>query len=150
MHADKKGKTGKVDVVGVRDRYTCQVTTSPVPETTAARLCNFVERHVHPDAVKHTDENKAYNNLDNHDTVCHSVGEHVRGEIHTGGMESFWALVRCGYKGTFHHISPQHLHRYIDEFAGRLNDRYRDTIDMMRVLVTKMVRKRLKYVQLVS
>ena len=66
-HADKKCKTGKVAVVGIRDRHTGQVTASPVPETTAARLCNFVERHVHPDAVKYADENKAYNNLDNHD-----------------------------------------------------------------------------------
>ena len=55
-------------------------------------------------------------------------------------MESFWALVIRGYKGTFHYISSKHLHRYINEFAGRLNNRYRDTIDMMRVLVTNVVR----------
>ena len=65
------------------------VTASPVPEITAARLCNSVERHIHPDADKYTDENKTYNNLDNHETVCHSVGEHVRGQVHPGGIESF-------------------------------------------------------------
>ena len=149
-HADKKGKTGKMAVVGIRDRHTGQVTASPVPETTAARLCAFVERRVHPDAVKYTDENRAYNALDHHETVCHRVGEYVRGQVHTNGIESFWALLRRGHKGTFHQISPQHLHRYIDEFAGRLNNRYRDTIDMMGVLVTNTVGKRLKYVQLVG
>ena len=113
-HADKKGKTRKVAVVGVRDQHTDKVTTSPVPETTAARLYRFVERHIHPDADKYTDENKAHNNPDNHETVCHSAGEHVRGQVHTVGIGSFWTLVNCGYKGMFHYISPQHLHGCIN------------------------------------
>ena len=65
-------------------------------------------------------------------------------------MESFWALLRRGYHGTYHWMSPKHLHRFVNEFAGRLNERFRDTADMMAVLARHMVGKRLTYAQLVA
>ena len=40
---------------------------------------------------------------------------------HTNGIESFWAMLKRGYHGTFHHLSAKHLQRYIDEFATRHN-----------------------------
>ena len=149
-HADKKGKNKKVAVVGVRDRKTGQVTAKPVPETTAARLCNFIEKHVKPSAMKYTDESRAYAGLEHHETVNHGDGEYVRGKVHTNGIESFWALLRRGYYGTFHHITPKHLHRYVNEFAGRLNNRFCDTVDMIRVLAKNAVGKRLTYSHLVN
>ena len=70
-----------------------------------------------------TGENGAYNSLDSHETVNHGDGEYVRGEgPHTTGQNRFWASVRRGYNGTFHRIEPKHLHRYVNEFAGRLSD----------------------------
>ena len=51
----------------------------------------------------------------------HSVGEYVRGQIHTNGIESFWALLKRGYIGTFHHFTWKHLHRYLAEFETRYN-----------------------------
>ena len=42
---------------------------------------------------------------------------------HTNGIESFWALLKRGYHGTYHHMSEKHLNRYVGEFAGRHNDR---------------------------
>ena len=149
-HADKKGNIKKVAVVGARDRKTGQVTAKPVPETTAARLCNFIEKHVKPSAMIYTDENRAYASLEHHKTVNHSDGEYVRGDVHTNGIESFWVLLRRGYYGTFHHISPEHLHRYVDEFVGRLNNRFRDTIDMMKALTKNAVGRRLTHSRLVS
>ena len=44
-----------------------------------------------------------------HEAVKHSAGEYVRGQAHVNGLESFWALLKRGYHGTYHHISPQHL-----------------------------------------
>ena len=97
-----------------------------------------------------TDENRAYNSLDNHETVNHSDGEYVRGKVHINGMESFWALVRRGYNGTFHRIEPKHLHRYVNEFAGRLGMRALGTVGKMRTIVQNLVGKRLTYEQLVA
>ena len=52
---------------------------------------------------------------------------------HTNGIESFWAMLKRGYVGTYHRMSPKHLHRYVGEFSGRHNVRTADTIDQMVV-----------------
>ena len=132
------------------DRATGTVRAVPVLETTAARLGNFIESNVAKGAKAFTDENKAYGNLDNHETVNHGEGESVRREVHVNGVESLWALVRRGYNETFHRIDPKHLHRYINEFTGRLNMRIPDTINKMCVVARNMVGKRLTYRQLVA
>ena len=149
-HADKKCRTKKTAVVGIRDRETGTIRAVPVPETTAARLIQFVESNVDPEAEKFTDENRAYADLKNHHTVNHGDGEYVRGEVHINGIESFWALVRRGYNGTFHHIEPKHLHRYINEFSGRLSDSVAGTVEKMGNIVRSLVGKRLTYRQLVA
>ena len=100
--------------------------------------------------MKYTDESRAYACLEHHETVNHSNGEYVRDRVHTNGIESFWAHLRRGYYGTFHRISPEHLHRYADEFASRLNNRFRDTIDMMKILAKNAVGRRLTYPRLVN
>ena len=74
-----------------------------------------------------TDEHKGYKGLDthlNHFTVKHSAGEQVsENGASTNDLESVWALMKRGYKGVYHHWSKKHLHRYIDEFAFRLDSR---------------------------
>ena len=136
--------------MGVKDRGTGTVRARPVSDTTADTLGGFVDGNVVRDAVKYTDDNSAYNHLTNHHTVNHKAGEYVRGKAHTNGIESFWALLRRGYHGVFHHISFKHLHRYVNEFAGRLNIRNMDTMDMMGSIVCGMVGKRLMYKSLVA
>ena len=85
-----------------------------------------------------------------HEAVNHSVSEYVRDQAHTNGIESFWASQKRGYHGTFHHISPKHLHRYVNEFATRHNMRPKDTEAMMADTVARMVGKRLMYRDLVA
>ncbi len=46
-------------------------------------------------------------------------------------MESFWAILKRGFYGTYHRMSPKHLDRYVCEFAGRHNRRLDDTIDQL-------------------
>ena len=45
---------------------------------------------------------------------------------------------------------PKHLHRYVDGFAGRLNNRFCDTIDVMKSVAKNTVGKRLTYSRLVD
>ena len=47
-------------------------------------------------------------------------------------------------------MSAKHLDRYVGEFAGRHNDRERDTIDQMASIAQGMVGKRLKYKDLIA
>ena len=99
----------------------------------------------------YTDQHRAYQGAPfDHETVNHSVSEYVRDQAHTQGIESFWATLKRAYHGTYHHLSPKHLQRYVSEFAAKHNIRDRDTIDQMNAVVAGMVGKRLMYRDLTS
>ncbi len=54
-----------------------------------------------------------------HETVNHGRGEYVRGDVHVNTAESYFAPLKRGVMGTFHHLSKKHLHRYCNEFSFR-------------------------------
>jgi hypothetical protein len=58
-----------------------------------------------------------------HQTVNHSIGEYVRGEVHTNTIEGYFSVLKRGIMGTYHHVSPRHLKRYLAEFDFRYNER---------------------------
>jgi transposase-like protein len=140
-----RGAVGKAAVVGAKDRETNQVAAKVVESTDADTLQGFVEQHAAEGATVYTDEAAAYEGLPNHAAVKHSVGEYVRGQAHTNGIESFWSMLKRGYYGTYHKMSPKHLNRYVKEFEGRHNVREIDTAEQMGGLVAGMAGKRLRY-----
>ena len=79
-----------------------------------------------------------------HKVVRHSVGL-VDGQAHVNGLESFWAMLKRGYHGTFHHFSAKHLDRYVSEFAGRANARDLDTLNQMALMGRGRVGRRFTY-----
>ncbi len=144
------GPTGKTAVVGVKDRKTGQVAARVVRRTDGETLKGFVHEHTAEGAQVFTDEAAAYQGLPNHETVKHSVGEYVAGRVHTNSIESFWSMLKRAHKGTFHKLSPKHLQRYVNEFAGRENMREHDTIAQMAILTAGLAAKRLQYRDLVA
>src|SRR5690606_21446743 len=58
-----------------------------------------------------------------HETVNHGAGEYVRGDAHTNTIEGYFSVLKRGIVGTFHHVSQQHLKRYLAEFDFRYNER---------------------------
>ena len=58
-----------------------------------------------------------------HEVVNHRIGEYVRGDAHTNTVESYFAVLKRGITGTYHHVSQQHLKRYLAEFDFRYNER---------------------------
>ena len=158
-HARKKlragrGPVGKTAVVGAKDRETNRVTARVIERTDGATLNSFVDESADPEAKVYTDGSSAYKGRRNHESVAHSAGEYVRylkeGKIHTNGVESFWSMLKRGYYGVYHRMSPKHLQRYVNEFAGRHNLRDRDTIDQMNAVVCGLVGKRLLYRKLTA
>lgn len=146
-----RGPSGKTAVVGVKDRATKQVRAKVTERLDAPSLQGFVVEHTAPDATVYTDEASAYEGLPRpHESVKHSASEYVRGQIHTNGVESFWSMMKRGYIGIYHKMSPKHLHRYVSEFAGRHNDRESDTADQMCSLVRGMAGKSLTYDELIA
>ena len=69
---------------------------------------------------------------------------------HTNGIESFWALLKRGYYGTYHKMSVKHLARYVNEFSGRHNIRSEDTITQMNIIAKRMAGNKLRYEDLVK
>ena len=154
-HASKKlnagrGTVGKTAVIGMKNRDTNRVQAEVVAATNKSTLQGFVTENTTPDAIVYTDEARAYSGLPReHHAVSHSVGEYVRNQVHTNGMESFWSMLKRGHTGTYHKISPKHLHRYVDEFQGRHNARPLDTLDQMVAIVRQSAGKRLRYSDLI-
>ncbi len=154
-HASKKtkagrGPVGKAAVVGLKDRETNKVSAQVVEHTNQATLQAFVNARRADGAKVYTDEHGGYVGLDNHESVKHSVGEYVKDQAHTNGIESFWASLKRGYTGTYHKMSVKHLDRYVNEFAGRHNLREADTLDQMAHVAAGCVGQRLLYQDLIA
>ena len=156
-HAFKKlhvgrGTVGKEAVVGIKDRETGKVVAKHVDRTDSETLQGFVRENVKQGSTVYTDDSRAYMGMKGfeHKAVKHSVGEYVREQAHTNGIESFWSMMKRGYDGTYHKMSPKHLHRYVKEFAGRHNVRGLDTIRQMENLVVNTEGKLLPYKTLVG
>jgi hypothetical protein len=58
-----------------------------------------------------------------HQSVDHTIGQHVVGAVHTNTIEGFWSILKRGVVGTFHKVSKKYLHRYVAEFQFRYNNR---------------------------
>ena len=146
-----RGTVGKTAVVGAKDRKTNKIKAKVVENTDAKTLQKFVVETAANGATVYTDDAAAYKGMPfDHASVRHSVGEYVDGMAHTNGIESFWSMLKRAHKGVYHKISPKHLQRYVNEFAGRHGVREQDTLDQMAVVVRGMNGKRLQYRELVA
>ena len=152
-HASKKlgvkgGVGGKTAVLGMKDRDTKQVAAKVVNRVDSATVEEFVEPKVDEATMVYTDGATALKGREKHEVVKHSVGEFVRGMAHTNGVESFWSMLKRGHTGIYHRMSPKHLQRYVNEFAGRNNLRELDTVDQMAMIARGLDGKTLEYASL--
>lgn len=155
-HSNKKlkagrGAVGKKAVMAVLERGG-RVVALPINSTDRNTLHGVINAAVTKGATVYTDEFRAYLGMEgyNHHTVCHSVGEYVRDQAHTNGVESFWALLKRGYNGIYHHMSPKHLHRYVNEFSFRHNTAQSGTMAFIDMTIEKMLNRRLTYKELTN
>jgi transposase-like protein len=148
----KQGGAGKVAVIGILQNDG-EVRAEPIPNLTARTLQNYVRANAREGATVVTDSFRSYNGLSDaytHLTVNHSVGEYVREQAHTNGIESFWALLKRGHYGIYHFMSPKHLHRYVNEFSFRHNTAQSGTMKFIEMTVSRMIGKRLTYKELIN
>lgn len=155
-HASKKlrqgrGSVGKTPVAGAIDEKG-NVRAMPVPDVSGATLHSFIGQNVAKGSTVVTDNFRSYRGLKGytHLTVNHSVGQYVKDMAHTNGIESFWALLKRGYYGIYHHMSVKHLHRYVNEFSFRHNTAQVDTIDFIGMTAQRIIGKRLTYKELIN
>lgn len=119
-----RGTIGKTAVIGMRERGgRTKARTITVPDT--KNLQAAIHENVEAGSTLHTDEHSGYSGLGlsyGHETINHGAGEYSRNGISTNGIESVWAVMKRGLHGVYHHASPKHIARYVDEFTFRLND----------------------------
>ena len=124
-----------------------KVKAQPVETTNKVSLQGFVADTISLGSTVYTDDALAYRGMANvtHKAVRHSAGQYVDGMAHTNGIESFWSMLERGYVGTCHKMSVKHLHRYVNEFAGRANVRDLDALTQMMILACGIVGKRMRW-----
>ena len=147
------GVPEKAPVIGVKDRETGKVRAKAIAKADGETLRGFVREHAAPGAQVYSDGHGAYTPLEGeyrHNAVQHSVGTYVIEQAHTNGIESFWSTLKRAHKGVYHKISPKHLDRYVQQFAGKHNARDVDTLAQMAAVVAGLVGQRLLYRDLIA
>ena len=145
-----RGAVGKTAVLGLRERGGRTI-AAPVTERTIGNIQGQVHAAVEVGAQLYTDDHIVFDGLDGlffrHESVNHSTGEYARGAANTNSIESVWAVLKRGIHGVYHQVSAKHLHRYVNEFALRLNegDVKIHTIDRLNSFIDCVVGKRLTY-----
>jgi transposase-like protein len=97
-----------------------------VPEVNGANLRQIVTKNVQSGTKVYSDDNYttrfSARDFEN-DSVKHADGEYVRGDVHSNTVEGYFAILKRGIMGTYHHVSQQHLDRYLAEFSFRYSER---------------------------
>lgn len=120
------GSWGKETVFSLVERGG-QVRSIHTPSVTAATLRPILVAQVDRKSFLVTDDAGQYRHMGReffrHETVNHGIEEYVRGEAHTNTVEGYFSILKRGITGTYHHVSQQHLKRYLAEFDFRYNER---------------------------
>lgn len=119
------------------------------PIVTAEELRPIVYKHVYTSATLMTDEALIYpamaGRYKGHEAVKHNKGEYVRGKAHTNTAENYFSILKRGIIGVFHHVSAQHLPKYLAEFDCRYNQRMVSDHERFENILANVVGRRLVY-----
>lgn len=125
-----------------------------VPEVSAKTLRPILLAQVSRKSILVTDDAGQYRHMGQefatHEVVNHGANEYVRGDAHTNTIEGYFSILKRGIVGTCHHVSQQHLKRYLAEFDFRYNERSALGInDAVRAdkLLKGIIGKRLTYLR---
>jgi transposase-like protein len=130
-----------------------KVRSRHVADVTGATLRDTMVDQIDKASYIMTDEAPAYTKIGDdfagHGTVNHSAEEYVRAAFwHTNTVEGYFSILKRGVIGTYHHVSAEHLHRYLGEFDFRYNQRIALGVDddaRMASVAKGVVGKRLTY-----
>jgi transposase-like protein len=141
-----KGEKAMVVALVERDGDVRSISRRTVTEK---NLGQVVRENVDPSARVMTDSFPAYRGLRrhfaDHQAVDHSRQEYRRGDVYTQTVESYFAILKRGINGVYHHVGEQHLHRYLAEFDFRYNRRKVEDGIRAALAIKATEGKRLRY-----
>lgn len=119
-----QGGAGKEIVMSLVERQG-KVRSHHIPNVTGKTLRPIIEAQIHTASDVYTDQGGSYviREFPGHAAVNHSIGEYVRGDVHSNTVEGYFSVLKRGLTGTYHHVSQKHLKRYLGEFDFRYNER---------------------------
>jgi hypothetical protein len=98
-----------------------------IADVTGQTLRPILLKHVSTKSRLMSDTHGGYHHVGklyaDHQMVDHGKDEYVRGDIYSNTAEGYFAILKRGVYGTFHHVSEAHLHRYLAEFDFRYSNR---------------------------
>lgn len=158
MHAAKRekkirgrGAVGKAIVNGMMQRGG-EVRANVVGSVDANTLLPAIRRNVEYGQQVYTDEAAAYSELCL--THLHAAIDHARqyvdGQVHTNGVENFWALLKRALGGTYVAVAPYHLQRYVAEQVYRFNKRLGSDATRFYEAMCRVIGRRLTWRQLTA
>ncbi len=144
----------KVAVLSLVDQATGEVRSQVVPDVTGATLRKVISEQVDmANSSLHTDEAPAYRTfqpeMGEHLTTNHRADEFVRYAdgvmITTNHAEGFFSQLKRSLDGTHHHVSAEHLPRYLAEFDFRYSTRKLSDTARLQRMVDQSEGRRLTY-----
>jgi transposase-like protein len=126
--AGQQGSKGKEPVLSLVERDG-KVRSLHLPDVTAKNIGAALHAQISYKSYIMTDDAAQYVKISDvfagHATVNHSAEEYVRlgGFVHTNTVEGFFSIVKRSVYGTYHHVSQQHLGRYMAERDFVYNNR---------------------------
>jgi transposase-like protein len=124
-----------------------------VERVNARNLRPIIKEHVHGWSQVMTDDAAIYphvlkGRVASHDVVNHSKDEYVRREngkcVTTNSVESFFAILKRGHYGIYHHWDRKYMGQYLREYDWRYNVRGFPDIERTVIALKMTVGKRMR------
>lgn len=143
-------ETDKTPVVSLISRETGEVRSRVVPDVNGDNLRQVMDDHLDVSNTHlHTDEGWSYRKIvsdfGSHSKVNHRQGEYVRGDVSTNQAENYFSQLKRSIDGTHHHVSREHLDRYLAEFDFRFSTHRITDTERLKMLGKQFGGRRLTY-----
>jgi len=142
----------KTPVVALIDAETGEVRAKVVTDVNRKNLRTVIAENVEMAQSKlYTDESPVYTTLGRefarHDTVVHRQEMYVNRftGASTNKAENFFSQLKRSIDGTHHHVSREHLDRYVGEFAFRHSTHRLPDTERIHILMGQTTGRRLSY-----
>jgi transposase-like protein len=147
---ERNWSTDKTPVLSLINTETGEIRSRVVPDVTGATLGKAIGEQVNITTSRlQTDSSPSYGQIGrefiSHETVNHHQGEYVRGNVTTNHAEGYFSQLKRSVDGTHHHVSREHLPRYLAEFDFRYSTRKMSDTERMERMVTQTAGRRLTY-----
>jgi transposase-like protein len=152
QHMQGRGESDKTLIMALISRETGEVRSRVVPNVRRDTLREAIAEHVDIGTTTlHTDQLPGYRliavEFEGHEVVNHAAREYVRGDVTTNHAETYFSQLKRSLDGTHHHVSKEHLPRYLAEFDFRYTTCKQSDTERMERVIAQSRGRRLMYRQ---